>query len=275
MWAEHTLKTPPPGEDLLRHPDSGLLFDSLPLGIVFQNPQGEITTANPAAETILGLSLDQMRGLTSMDPCWHAVTADGAPFPGTEHPSMVALRTGQPVSDVVMGIFNPRLERHTWIRVKALPLRAGEAEAISGVYTVFEDITAHQRAEEALRRSEEKHRSLVETISDCVWEVDPEGHFTYLSPQFKTLLGYDAADFIGRSPQDLIPAEAEAEQVSASFKAFGAARQPFAGLQHQALHQDRRLLTVEASGIHIFSPAGEYLGMRGITRDITARIRHE
>jgi PAS domain-containing protein len=52
----------------LRYPHSGLLIDSLPLGIVFQDLKGQIRAANPAAETILGLTLDQMRGVTSVDP---------------------------------------------------------------------------------------------------------------------------------------------------------------------------------------------------------------
>ncbi|MGB4334325.1 MAG: PAS domain-containing protein [Chromatiaceae bacterium] len=43
-------------------------FDSLPLGIVFQDLKGQIRAANPAAEAILGLTLDQMRGVTSVDP---------------------------------------------------------------------------------------------------------------------------------------------------------------------------------------------------------------
>ncbi|MDZ4154903.1 PAS domain-containing protein, partial [Methylicorpusculum sp.] len=54
------------GSDLHpRYPQSGSLFDALPLGIVYQNLRGQIISANPAAEKILGLSLDQMRGVTS------------------------------------------------------------------------------------------------------------------------------------------------------------------------------------------------------------------
>ena len=146
---------------------------------------------------------------------------------------------------------------------------------VEGLLATAVDISERTRAEAALRRSEEKYRSLVETTSDCIWEVDPQGRFTYLSPQFRTLLGYDPADFIGRSPQDLIPAKDEAEQLQAAFETIVAARQSFAGLQHQSRHQDGRLLTVEASGIHIFSPEGEYRGIRGITRDITARKQAE
>ena len=56
------------GDAFLRYPHSGLLVDSLPLGIVFQDLKGQIRAANPAAEAILGLTLDQMRGVTSVDP---------------------------------------------------------------------------------------------------------------------------------------------------------------------------------------------------------------
>ena len=129
-------------------------------------------------------------------------------------------------------------------------------------------------ANTALRESEEKFRSLVETTSDCIWEVDPQGCFIYLSPQFRHLLGYDPAEFLGRSPQDLIPAE-DADQVSEGFKAIVASRQPFAGLQQHNIHRDGRVLTMEISGIPIFSSAGEYQSMRGITRDITARKQAE
>jgi len=62
--------------------ESDAVIESLPLGIVFQNKEGKILAANPAAERILGLSLDQMQGVTSTDPRWRAVREDGSPFPG-------------------------------------------------------------------------------------------------------------------------------------------------------------------------------------------------
>ncbi len=86
------------------YPHSSSLFDSLPFGIVYQNLQGQIISANPAAEKILGLSLDQMRGVTSIDPRWQSIHEDGSAFPGSEHPAMVTLRTGTPVLHTVMGV---------------------------------------------------------------------------------------------------------------------------------------------------------------------------
>jgi PAS domain S-box-containing protein len=127
-----------------------------------------------------------------------------------------------------------------------------------------------RQLERQLRTSEERYRSLVENISDCIWEVDSQGRFTYLSPTFKDLLGYYPAEFLGRSPIDLVQ-EDEAHQVGKNFLAVVAARQPFSFMEHQNRHRDGRLVTVEVRGIPLFSPEGEYLGMRGITRDISKR----
>ncbi len=87
------------------------LFDTMAQGVVYQNSAGRIIHANPAAEKILGLSLDQMQGRTSVDPRWRAIHEDGSDFPGETHPAIVALRTGREVRDVVMGSSIPPKKR--------------------------------------------------------------------------------------------------------------------------------------------------------------------
>ncbi len=116
-----------------------LLFNTMVEGVVFQDSAGEIIAANPAAERILGLSLDQMRGRTSYDPRWRAVDEQGNPLPGDQHPSMLALRSGQPLYGRLMGVFNPQMEQMRWIRVNAIPIV--ENGAVKEVYTTFLDIT--------------------------------------------------------------------------------------------------------------------------------------
>jgi PAS domain S-box-containing protein len=50
-------------------------------GVVLQDLSGAIVTCNRSAEHILGLTIDQLRGVTSMDPRWQAIHEDGSPFP--------------------------------------------------------------------------------------------------------------------------------------------------------------------------------------------------
>jgi PAS domain S-box-containing protein len=53
------------------------LFETMNQGVTYQAADGTIISANPAAERILGLAFDQMRGKTSMDPRWRMIQEDG------------------------------------------------------------------------------------------------------------------------------------------------------------------------------------------------------
>jgi PAS domain S-box-containing protein len=118
-------------------------------GVVYQDPDGSINSANPAAERILGLTLAQMQGRTSMDPRWRAIHEDGSDFPGDTHPAMVSLKTGKPAQEV-MGVYHPSENRHHWIVVNAIPqFRPGEDRPYR-VYTTFADITERKRVEAQL-----------------------------------------------------------------------------------------------------------------------------
>ena len=132
------------------------LFDTMAEGVVYQNADGEIISANPAACRILGLSNDQIAGRTSADPNWRAIGEDGAELPGDQHPSMIALRTGQPVTSAVMGIFNPQLEQTCWIRVNAIPLFEPDDNSPGQVYATFNDITEVIESTRALARAQDE-----------------------------------------------------------------------------------------------------------------------
>jgi two-component system CheB/CheR fusion protein len=88
------------------------------------------------------MTLDQMRGISSLDPCWQAIREDGSSLPGEKHPAMVALSNGKPVFGFVMGIRSSAFEDIRWILVNASPqFQDGDREPYQ-VFTTFEDITA-------------------------------------------------------------------------------------------------------------------------------------
>ena len=117
------------------------LFESMPIGVLYFAPDGTIMSANPAAEGILGLSQREIVNRTSMDPSWRNIHEDGSEFPGESMPSTLALRSGEAVHDVIVGIFNQREEAYHWVRVNAIPqFRAGETTPYQA-YVTMEDIT--------------------------------------------------------------------------------------------------------------------------------------
>ena len=122
-----------------------IMLDTLPWGIVVHDAGGTITEANSAALTILGLSRDQVGRGTSADQQWQAVHEDGSPFLIADHPAMVALKTGVPVIEQVMGVFNPATQHQTWITVTATPIWNPAKDSVQAVYSIFQDITRRRQ----------------------------------------------------------------------------------------------------------------------------------
>jgi two-component system cell cycle sensor histidine kinase/response regulator CckA len=126
------------------------LFQTTTFGVVSQDKEGKIVMVNPAAERILGVEGRTIRALTSDDVRWQSLNEDGSPAAGETHPASVALRTGQPVSAVVMGVWSPVRSGYVWLLVSAVPeFRQGEPGP-AGVWVTFEDITERRRLEEQL-----------------------------------------------------------------------------------------------------------------------------
>ena len=94
-----------------------LLSEMMLQGVVYQDANGAIISMNPAASLILGKSSEQLLGSSSTMVEHHTIRENGEPFPGIEHPAMVALQTGLPVSSVIMGVFNPILDEYRWISI--------------------------------------------------------------------------------------------------------------------------------------------------------------
>lgn len=140
-------------EDALRESKELLraTIAALTEGIVLQDVNGVLRLANASAEKLLGLTASQLAGRTSLDPRWRSVHEDGSPYPGEEHPSMVALRTGLPQTGHVMGVHHPD-GKLVWLYINAQPLFGPDGRTLEGVVTSFFDVTDQKRGEEERER---------------------------------------------------------------------------------------------------------------------------
>jgi two-component system cell cycle sensor histidine kinase/response regulator CckA len=131
----------------------GSVVAALAEGIVFMDADGGLRASNASAERILGLTAKQIGGRTTFDPRWRAIHEDGSPFPGDTHPITVSLRTGQPCSNVIMGVHKPSGEL-TWISINSQPLfRRGERTPYAAVASFF-DITERKQLEEQFHQAQ-------------------------------------------------------------------------------------------------------------------------
>ena len=142
-----------------------------------------------------------------------------------------------------------------------------QGQSVRVIGTVF-DVTDHRRAEQALRASEAKYRSLAENTSDIVYSMDAEGRLTYVSPQTarygrapEECVGRPIADFV--LPEDRPRVLADFEKAIANGKEFPT--------ELRLLDSDGQAHWFEERGNVLRDEAGNVTGITGILRDITDR----
>lgn len=145
-----------------------------------------------------------------------------------------------------------------------------EAGKVTGAVISSRDITKRKRAQEALRQSEERFRSLAESTSDWIWEIDMNGKYAYVSPNVEGIIGYSPEEVIGRSPAEFMPEE-EARRSTALFRVIQDAEKPFSGMEKIMLHRSGHRVVLESRGIPVYDEWGMLRGYRGIDRDVTQR----
>jgi two-component system, cell cycle sensor histidine kinase and response regulator CckA len=249
------------------------VLDTIEEGIVMQDAQGRIILSNPGAERILGLSADQMRGVTSMDPRWGTIDTEGRPLPGDQHPAMVTLRTGRPVSDFVMGVNHPERER-VWIRINALPITLPGTSGESGVVATFVDVTQQRQAEAALRASEQQLRAVTDAAGEAICLHDADGTFQWVSEGALEVLGWEPAQLLGTSPYDRFHPD-DIERIRSEAHVQALSHERASSITYRFRRQDGSYGWVETSTATVPPTGSEPARLVTTTRSADSRLASE
>jgi PAS domain S-box-containing protein len=189
-------KNPAVSED-----DCRSLFDNMPQGVFYQAADGRILQGNNSCLELLGLTRDEFLERTSLDSRWQVFLPGGSVLAGDEHPSAVALRTGKPVEDVLLGIFNPRRQGIVWMTVNAVPeFQEGESHPYR-VFVTMNDVTERKAAQDALVDSQ----FILDNASVEVFRFDEDGTILYANRLAGANLGYLEGELNGRYLWDIDP----------------------------------------------------------------------
>ena len=147
-------------------------------------------------------------------------------------------------------------------------------EGEPGVQVWVKDITERKRGEEALKESEEKYRTMLDSIEEGYFEVDIAGNFTFVNDSECRILGYPRDELIGMNNRQYMD-EKDAEKVYQGFNKVFKTEIPSKVLDWELIRKDGTKRSVEISVSLIKDSEGHPTGFRGILRDVTERKRTE
>ena len=130
------------------------------------------------------------------------------------------------------------------------------------------DITERRIAEDALRKSEEKYRTILETIEDGYYEVDLSGKFTFFNDALTRIHGYSREEMMGMNNRQYTDEE-NARKLYRNFNQVYLTGQPSKGTPFEIITKNGERKELETSVSLIRDLSGKPIGFRGIARDIT------
>ena len=136
------------------------------------------------------------------------------------------------------------------------------------------EIAERKRTEKALRESEEKYRTILESIEDGYFEVDIAGNFTFFNNSLCKILGYPKDELMGMNNKQYTDEE-NGKKLYQTFNKVYKTGKPEKGFDWEIIRKDGAKRYVEASVSLLKDVRDKPIGFRGIVRDITERKQAE
>lgn len=149
---------------LLAHAQTPEFLNSVAVGLMLHNSDGDIVNSNKTAAELLGGTRSQLTGRILDDSQWAAVRVDGSPFPAEERPVLSAIRSGQARSRVIVGIDTADRTRR-WLSVNAYPLSVDGR--VEGAVSSFVDVTEMVQRDHLLRVLTEVSRVVMSATGEA------------------------------------------------------------------------------------------------------------
>jgi len=247
------------------------ILNSMGDGVAVCSNEGHFLIFNPAGRQMLGLG--RVEAPISEWPKLYGIYLPDrtTPCPPESLPLTRALR-GESTDSIELYINRDDLDDGVWLSVTGRPMR-DESGNIRGGVVVFRNTTLQKRAEEALRQSQARYMSLVESLPLAVWSKDLDGVFTFGNQLLSDLIGHPTEQIVGKTDFDLFPRDL-AERYEVDDRVVIE--------QHRVLEKVETLgrqngeeIFVQTFKAPLFDEHGRVVGTQGLCWDISPLKRTE
>jgi len=136
------------------------------------------------------------------------------------------------------------------------------------------EVKVRKQAEETLRESEEKYRTILESIEEGYFEVDLVGNLTFFNDSLCKITGYTRDELLGINNREYTTSET-AKKMYQIFNQVYRTGKPLRIMDYEIILKDGKTIVLEMSTSLMRDPAGAPVGFRGVIRDITSRRKAE
>jgi PAS domain S-box-containing protein len=232
-----------------------LTFDSVPDAMLIMDDQCRVQRANRAASETLALPFARLIG----QPCYEVLHGLAQAPPGCPHEQL--LRTGTAQRE---DYEESRLGKT--FDVTSTPLRDSNG-TFRGCIHVMRDISDRKRAEQALRHSMERHRSLIAATSQVVWSTDSSGAVVDDLPTWREFTGKSAEETWGRGWLDAVHPD-DRKRVREAWLNAVESLSPY-NVEFRILRKDGEYRDFAARGVPVLETDGTIREWVGTCTDIT------
>jgi PAS domain S-box-containing protein len=240
------------------------LFESLQEGIYIVTPEDKILEVNPALVSMLGYQSREevlSKRVTEVftdDLLRNAVAYHAGSSAGPQGREITLRRKdGQPL--------------HCLNTASAVRDNNGRIIRFQGALV---DITERRAMEKQLHQQQEFARRLIDSFPDLIFVVDPQRRYTFVSPKFKEVLGYEASDIIGHTFGERTHLDDRPAMV-ALFDDLIAGKQNFASIEVRVRHTQGEWRSLKCNFSPLFNEEGKIEGVVVSGRDVTEVKRLE
>jgi PAS domain S-box-containing protein len=238
------------------------ILDNIEDGYYEVDLKGNFTFFNDSMCRIMGYSKDELMGMNNRQ------------ITDKENAKIVfqafnkVYNTGAPTKEFNWQVIRKNgTERYI---EQSASLKKDSSGKITGFRGIIHDITERKRAEDVLRQSEERYRSILETIREGYFEVDLAGNFTFFNDSICRILGYSKEEVMGMNNRQYTDKENSKILFQVFNKVYNSG-EPTEGFDWQILRKDGTKKYVEASVSLQKDSSDKPIGFKGIVRDVTER----